>query len=95
KNIIVEGIFVLSSQKLRKLADLTIYLEVTADERVRRRIYRDEQRGRNMLQTLEHSLVVEKMHAKHVAPMKKYATLVCPFGVGLEKKGITCYVRGQ
>lgn len=86
KNIVVEGIFVFSSPKLRKLADLSIYLEVPADERVRRRIHRDEERGRNMLQTLEHSLVVEKMHEKHVEPMKKYASLICPFGVVVGKK---------
>lgn len=76
KKIVVEGIFSLYSAQLRKLGDLSIYLDVPVSERVRRRIERDIERGRDSQETLEHSLLVEKEHARWVEPQKKWADII-------------------
>lgn len=77
--IVVEGIFVLHHEPLRQLADMCVYIDVPAAERVRRRIMRDTIKGRDTLATLEHSHTVEDMHMKWVEPTKQYAHWVIPF----------------
>lgn len=76
KNIVVEGIFVLLHKKLRELADLTIYIEASQDERLKRRIKRDVIKGRNEKETVKFSKNVDKMHELYVEKQKKLADLV-------------------
>jgi uridine kinase len=74
--ILVEGIFALHHPKLRKIADLKIFIDVPTEERVKRRMIRDIEKGRSALETLEYSKVVEKMHNIYVEPQKKFADLI-------------------
>lgn len=80
--IIVEGILVFESPKLRDLFDIKIYVDTDADVRLGRRIKRDiEERGR----TLEHSLnqyltISRPMHSAFIEPTKKYADIILPHG---------------
>lgn len=78
KIVIVEGIFSLFTKELRDLYDLKIFLDVPAEERVRRRIRRDVEKGRSTIETLEWSKTVESMHALYVEGQKKYADIVIP-----------------
>lgn len=74
--IIVEGAWVIHHLKLRNMADFRIYIDTPIEERVKRRIVRDVERGRNAIETLEWSVNVEKMHMKWVEPQKKFADLI-------------------
>lgn len=76
--IIVEGILVLANEELRKLADIKIFVDTDADERILRRIIRDvESRGRNMQSVIDQYLnTVKPMHELYVEPSKKYADIV-------------------
>lgn len=74
--IVVEGIFALHDRKLRSLAQLKVYLDVPASERIRRRIERDSLKGRDMFATLEYSQHVEREHMRWVEPQKKWADLI-------------------
>jgi uridine kinase len=78
KLVIFEGIFSLLTKELRDLCDLKIYLDVPVDERVRRRISRDVEKGRSTVDTLEWSKTVECMHDLHVENQKNYADIVVP-----------------
>lgn len=78
KIIVLEGIFSMYTKELRDLCDLKIYLDVPVDERVRRRISRDVEKGRSTNDTLEWSKTVECMHDLHVEDQKKYADMVIP-----------------
>lgn len=77
--IIAEGIFSLHYKPLRELADLAIYIETPVEERIKRRIRRDVEKGRDLLATLEHSMTVEREHTKWVEPQKKFADLILPW----------------
>jgi uridine kinase len=78
KFIVIPGIFSFYSP-LRELGDLKIYIDVPREIRVARRMIRDVQKGRNDIDTLSWSIVVEKNHQKYIEPMKQYADLVIPF----------------
>jgi uridine kinase len=78
KLIIFEGIFSLYTQELRDLCDLKIYLDIPVDERLRRRIDRDVEKGRSAIETMEWSKNVENMHTLHVESQKDYADMIIP-----------------
>lgn len=77
--IIAEGIFTLHHKPLREIADLMVYIEAPVEERIKRRIRRDVEKGRDVLATLEHSKTVEHEHQKWVEPQKKFANLILPW----------------
>lgn len=72
KIVIVEGYMALADQRIRKLYDLTIFLDLHQDERMRRRTkFIDQQYTQEILMP---------MHEKYVEPTKEYVDLVIDVG---------------
>ncbi|MDF2592739.1 MAG: udk [Clostridia bacterium] len=80
--ILVEGILVLDSPKVRELMDIKIFVDTDADVRVIRRIMRDmNERGRTLESVINQYLeVVKPMHFEFVEPTKRYADIIIPEG---------------
>lgn len=76
--IIAEGILVLAVPEIRELADIRIFVDTDADERVLRRVKRDvEKRGRTVASVAEQYLsTVKPMHDLYVEPSRKYADII-------------------
>ena len=81
--IIIEGLFVLESVKIREKLDIKIFVDTPADERFIRRLLRDiTDRGRTTDSVVNQYLTtVKPMHDEFVEPSKKYADLIIPEGV--------------
>jgi uridine kinase len=78
RDIVVEGILIFTDKKLRDLMHLRIFLDITADIRLGRRVLRDtEERGR-IPESVKKQWFdsVEIMYRKHVAPTKRYADII-------------------
>jgi uridine kinase len=75
--IIVEGIFIFYNKRLRELFDIKVFLEASADDRLKRISDRDRaERGRTHDQVCERFYnVVEPMHRKFVAPLRIFADI--------------------
>ncbi len=76
--VIVEGLFVLYDRTVRNLLDLKIFLDVSADIRLIRRIKRDmKERGRT-LDYVFHQWInfVRPGHEKYVEPTKRFADII-------------------
>jgi uridine kinase len=80
--IIVEGILVLTDEKLRELFDMKIFVHADADDRLNRVIRRDIiERGRSVEVVLDrYSNSVKPMHEQFIEPSKSYADLIIPQG---------------
>ena len=80
--IIVEGILVLDSPKVRELMDIKIFVDTDADVRIIRRIMRDmNERGRTLTSVIAQYIdVVKPMHFEFVEPSKRYADIIIPEG---------------
>lgn len=76
--IILEGLLVCYGERLRKLADLMIYIDASDDVRVIRRIRRDQsERGRSFEGTCQQYLTsVKPMHDQFVNPTRHAADIV-------------------
>ena len=76
--ILVEGILLLANKRLRDLCDVTIFIEVDADERILRRIRRDmAERGRCFEGIIDQYLTsVKPMHNRYVEPTKALADIL-------------------
>jgi len=76
--ILVEGLFVFETEKLRDLFDHKIYMSVDDDIGLIRRIKRDiGERGRDLESILEQYLSdVKPMYMAHIKPKAKYADYV-------------------
>jgi uridine kinase len=76
--VFVEGLWLLHRPALRRWFALSIYLDCAKPLRLRRRIERDQlSRGRTKTSILEQfRQTVEPMHRMHVAPQKRWATIV-------------------
>jgi uridine kinase len=88
--VIIEGLHVLSDEKLRELLDIKVFVDTDPDVRILRRVLRDiEERGRT-IQSIHHQYLstVKPMHEAFIEPSKKYADLIIPEGgqntVGIE-----------
>ena len=83
KVILVEGILVLSDERLRDLLDIKSYVEADADERILRRALRDmEERGRDLRGIIDQYLTtVKPMHYLYVEPTKAKADIVINSGM--------------
>jgi len=80
--IIVEGILILSSPRMRDRMDIKIFVDADGDDRLMRIIWRDlEERGRSFQQVLEHyDKFVKPMHLQFIEPTKRYADIIVPQG---------------
>ena len=76
--LLVNGLFILLNKKIRDFFDLTIFLDIDSDTRLKRRITRDiRERGgeRNLIKN-KYKNVIKPMHEKYVEPNKKFANLI-------------------
>jgi len=89
KVIIVEGILILSNEKLRNLFDIKVFVSADADDRLMRVISRDiVERGRTVDVVLErYEKSVKPMHLQFIEPSKRYADIIIPQG-GHNKVGV-------
>ena len=80
KVIIMEGILALYDPKIRKMADIQIFVESDADIRFIRRLKRDmEERGRSLDNVIEQYLTtVKPMYEAYVVPTKRFADIIIP-----------------
>ncbi len=80
--IIVEGILVLTSKRLRNLFDIKIFVHTDDDDRLARVIRRDIiERGRTVEKVLyRYDNFVKPMHKQFIEPTMKYADLIVPQG---------------
>jgi uridine kinase len=80
--LLVEGILVLASERLRRLLDLKLFVDTDADLRFIRRMLRDvEERGRTPADVIEQYLSsVRPMHLQFVEPSRRHADLIFPEG---------------
>jgi uridine kinase len=76
--VLVEGLFALWWEDLRRSLDLRIYLDAPDDVRLRRRVERDVvSRGRSAQSVLrQYECTVHPMHELYVAPTRLYADVV-------------------
>lgn len=80
--VIVEGILVLTEERLRKKLDVKVFVDTDADIRLMRRIRRDlEHRGRTFAQIRkQYYETVRPMHIAFVEPAKRFADIIVPEG---------------
>ncbi|MEX1143246.1 MAG: uridine kinase [Anaerolineales bacterium] len=80
--ILVEGILLLSDQRMRELCDLKLFVDTDADLRFIRRLQRDiQERGRTTQSVIQqYQATVRPMHLEFVEPSKRYADLIIPEG---------------
>lgn len=91
--ILLEGILVLDSPKLRDLMDIKIFVDTDADVRIIRRIVRDiKDRGRSLESVINQYLnIVKPAHNEFCEPTKRYADIIIPEG-GYNKVAIDIMV---
>ena len=82
KVIVVEGILVLSDERLRSSFEVKLFVDTDADIRLMRRIRRDlEHRGRVFAQVhKQYYESVRPMHLAFVEPSKRFADIIIPEG---------------
>ena len=80
--IIVEGLLIFTCERLRKMFDIKIFVDVDSDDRLSRVIARDiVERGKNVEQVLKrYELTVKPMHLQFIEPSKRYADIIIPQG---------------
>ena len=80
--VIVEGILVLTNEKLRKMFDLKLFVDADSDDRLIRVINRDIlERGRSVQKVMErYETTVKPMHQQFIEPSKRFADLIIPQG---------------
>lgn len=80
--LIVEGILIFTSEALRKMCDIKIFVHTDSDLRLIRRIKRDiNERGRDLEEVLNrYENTLKPMHNQFIEPTMKYADLIIPVG---------------
>ncbi|MBO4219060.1 MAG: uridine kinase [Erysipelotrichaceae bacterium] len=80
--ILLEGLFVLEDEELKKREDIKVYIDTDADIRFIRRLKRDvKERGRTLESVCDQYMnTVRVMHEAFVEPSKKYADVIIPEG---------------
>jgi uridine kinase len=80
KVMIVEGILIMTSQQIREMCDIKIYVHADSDERLIRRLKRDiNDRGRDLAEVLNrYQSTLKPMHEQFIEPTKEYADLIIP-----------------
>ena len=76
--IIIEGILIFYFEKLRKLIDISIFIDTPKKIRLERRLKRDiEKRGRTKNSiTKQFFSTVQPMHNKYIKPYKKFSNII-------------------
>lgn len=80
KVLIVEGILILTNEKLRDLMDIKVFVQADSDERLIRRLKRDmAERGRSMSEVLNrYQTTLKPMHEQFIEPSKEFADIIIP-----------------
>jgi uridine kinase len=80
--VILEGILVLALESVRRLLDLKLFVDTSADLRFLRRLRRDvAERGRTVDSVIEQYLAtVRPMHEAFIEPTRRHADLIVPEG---------------
>ena len=80
KVIIIEGILIFNSKKLRNLFDIKIFVHADTDERLIRRIKRDiTERGRDINEVIDrYQDTLKPMHQQFIEPTKNFADIIIP-----------------
>ncbi|MBQ6654979.1 MAG: uridine kinase [Erysipelotrichaceae bacterium] len=80
--ILLEGLFVLEDEELKKRLDIKVYIDTDADIRFIRRLKRDvKERGRTLESVCDQYMnTVRVMHEAFVEPSKRYADVIIPEG---------------
>ena len=80
--VIIEGLHVLSDEKLRQLLQIKVFVDTDPDVRILRRVLRDiQERGRTIQSIHDQYLnTVKPMHEAFIEPSKKYADIIIPEG---------------
>jgi len=80
--IVIEGLFALYNEDLRKMMSLKIFVDTASDVRFIRRMQRDvSERGRSLESIVSQYLeTVRPMHKQFIEPTKRYADVILPHG---------------
>lgn len=80
--IILEGILILSEEKIRDLLDIRVFVDTDSDVRIIRRILRDiKERGRSLESVIvQYMQTVRPANMQFVEPSKRYADIIIPEG---------------
>lgn len=78
----VEGLFVLEDEYIRKNLDIKVFVDTPADVRFIRRLNRDvRDRGRSLDNVISQYMnTVRIMHDQFIEPSKRYADVIVPEG---------------
>ncbi|HEU5083890.1 MAG TPA: uridine kinase [Acidimicrobiales bacterium] len=81
--VLVEGILLFASARIRELVDVKVYVDADADLRLLRRLRRDViHRGRTVEDVItQYERSVQPMHLEFVEPSKRWADVIVPRGV--------------
>jgi uridine kinase len=82
KVLIVEGILILTNERLRDLMDIKVFVDCDSDIRLSRVIRRDiTERGRDVTQVLDrYEKTVRPSHLQFIEPSKHFADIIIPQG---------------
>ena len=82
KVLIVEGILILTNERLRNLMDIKVFVDCDSDIRLSRVIRRDiTERGRDVTQVLDrYEKTVRPSHLQFIEPSKHFADIIIPQG---------------
>jgi len=80
--VLVEGILIFYSPRLREFFNLKLFVDADADTRLARRVFRDiEERGRNLEHVLnQYTTLVKPAFEEFCIPTKKFADVIVPRG---------------
>ena len=97
--VVLEGILVMSDERVRNLMDIKVFVDADADDRLIRVISRDcIERGRTAQMVIDrYEKVLKPMHLKHIEPGKRFCDLIIPQG-GHNEVAIhllTDYIKGR
>ncbi|GIL51168.1 hypothetical protein Vafri_7236 [Volvox africanus] len=82
--VVIEGILVLAMEEVREMCNMKIYVDTDDDVRLVRRIQRDvASRGRDVTGVLkQYTEFVKPMFDQFVAPSRRHADVIIPWGKG-------------
>ena len=82
KIVILEGILLLTDERVRQLADISVFVDTPLDICFIRRLQRDmEERGRSLQSVIDqYRATVRPMFMQFIEPSKQYADIVIPRG---------------
>jgi uridine kinase len=88
--VLIEGIHVLTDEKLRDALNIKVFVDTDPDIRILRRLTRDiNERGRSLESVFNQYVnTVKPMHDAFIEPSKKYADIIIPEG-GQNEIGIS------